>query len=178
METFCEPNEGSSGLATCLVSHPRLFSDGIEVGRPRRSLFALETLRSLESLFSRLSLGSGRSDGSLVTLLTLESLVTLGTDKSLRSGLALESLFALRSCEPLQSLRSNRSYGPDVAGITLVGGLVIFFNLFELQTIPLVHRTFGVLMVLLGIYRFVITRIRYHSRYVDIGDEKEKGSDE
>ncbi|MCE5271867.1 hypothetical protein LLH00_11370 [bacterium] len=68
-------------------------------------------------------------------------------------------------------------FGYTVAVVTVAGGVVLLFNLLDLQTIPLVRLTFGSLLVLVGVYRVLITRLRYHTSPLDAGEETEEERD-
>ncbi|HTP78781.1 MAG TPA: hypothetical protein VMM57_00105 [Bacteroidota bacterium] len=55
----------------------------------------------------------------------------------------------------------SSSFGYGVSAVTFTAGLVIVSGLFLPAAVPLQFRlTFGIVLVLLGIYRFVVTRTR------------------
>ena len=58
-------------------------------------------------------------------------------------------------------LNYSELLGYIVAFITMVGGFVILINMLKFQIVPFVRYTFGIVIILIGVYRFVITRLKY-----------------
>jgi hypothetical protein len=65
----------------------------------------------------------------------------------------------------MHSHRNKLNYsellGYIVAFITVCGGFVILINILKFQIVPFVRYTFGIVIILIGVYRFVITRLKY-----------------
>jgi inner membrane protein involved in colicin E2 resistance len=61
----------------------------------------------------------------------------------------------------LQPVSLSTVIGYTVAAITSTLGVLVLFGMFLPETAPnQVRMTFGVVLVLLGVYRFAITRVR------------------
>jgi hypothetical protein len=61
----------------------------------------------------------------------------------------------------------SEMFGYAVALITVCGGLIIVLNIFDFVMIPYLRYTFGSVILLIGIYRFVITRLKYGYRFTN-----------
>jgi hypothetical protein len=72
-------------------------------------------------------------------------------------------------------LNYSELLGYIVAFITMVGGFVILINMLKFQIVPFVRYTFGIVIILIGVYRFVITRLKYR---VDIKEMTRKIMDD
>jgi cytochrome c biogenesis protein CcdA len=58
-------------------------------------------------------------------------------------------------------LNYSELLGYIVAFITMGGGFVILINMLKFQIVPFVRYTFGIVIILVGVHRFVITRLKY-----------------
>jgi uncharacterized membrane protein YidH (DUF202 family) len=72
-------------------------------------------------------------------------------------------------------LNYSELLGYIVAFITMVGGFVILINMLKFQIVPFVRYTFGIVIILVGVHRFVITRLKYR---VDIKEMTRKIMDD
>lgn len=72
-------------------------------------------------------------------------------------------------------LNYSELLGYIVAFITMGGGFVILINMLKFQIIPFVRYTFGIVIILIGVHRFVITRLKYR---VDIKEMTRKIMDD
>lgn len=58
--------------------------------------------------------------------------------------------------------------GYTVSVITVIAGITILSDILNLHAVPSVRYMFGIVIVLIGIYRFVITRTKYRTDIIDI----------
>jgi hypothetical protein len=69
-------------------------------------------------------------------------------------------------------------FGYAVSIITIIAGIVILADILKFNAVPSVRYTFGIVIVLTGIYRFVITRTKYRTDLIDLTKKVTNGEDE